>query len=160
MSNKPQTEEHKQAIDLLYRFRSFRGRKEHPCCLAFLVISFVIISQLERLGVFTVILIAFLWWFFFWIGIMMQRHLPTFFAHRLTPNEYALLATLSEDVLDDAEKGYANQLLEAYKKINPEKEYLRASSPTHNDGTLLRAATQSHDIPQEELLRASHTSET
>lgn len=80
------------------------------------------------------------------------------FLQRLTDEERSLVSSLSAENA----VGYGaviKSFRRTLKKAEPPDELLRASAPPHDDDTLLRAATQNRDVPQEELLRSSHTSE-
>lgn len=88
------------------------------------------------------------------VGVSMKRTVA-----KLTGEDYETLSIVAQDSKDRLQRYGAKRLLETSAKIFPQKEYLRASSPTQENDTLLRAATQTDDTPQEELLRAAPNQE-
>lgn len=160
MTNEPQTEEQKQVKRIIKRWQAFNFQKRTPfglLCLAFfayiayrcwkLQTAIIPISYFAIYGG----IIVFSW--------LLSWHLRKRFVSELTEEEQILLINTPENQLEPYERIYIKDFMKASRVMPSSKELLRASSPTHDDGTLLRAATQNHDIPQEELLRASHPSE-
>jgi hypothetical protein len=93
----------------------------------------------------------------FWIPLMIAIH----FLVRWTSRTFARgLTTEERDLILRTDPTSVNvirfsELLHACK-IDAPKEYLRASSPDQNDGTLLRAATHTDETHKAEMLRASN----
>jgi len=159
MSNEPQTEEQNKIFAILKQWAIHGLWYQILCSIVALILFFPIFYHVTlhfgkgalvgaiigctvglTVGQFTT-----------WVA---RKH----FLCRLTKEERELIYTLS------AEKAASyGSVIKSFRrtlrKIPSPNELLRASSPTPDDGTLLRAATPSHDIPQEELLRASYTSE-
>jgi hypothetical protein len=96
----------------------------------------------------------------FWIGSLLCLY-GVYGAHT-TLRRFVAEMTIEEiETLERAaigmsksEKKTIKSLVHKHGKIHPGREYLRASQPTHDDGTLLRAATHhENDTLQEQLLR-------
>jgi hypothetical protein len=122
-----------------------------------LMVVFVFQNAKENLlrAVLTLIGIAILSQFLF---VRMRSWAIKRYARRLSVEEgLALRNAVIDGRIDDQKT--AQEILTRLGKLPLHQQLLRASSSTHNDSTLLRAATESNDIPNKELLRASHISE-
>jgi hypothetical protein len=156
MNIEPQTEEQKHVKRLLERWNNL-----HRSSLPF---WFGILFALSMAMIFGVYSKNFWWMLPFYIciiggssvydGLVRKR-----FIKRMSMTEGRLLRNAGNyQHLSRHEQELALELNVSYQKTNPEMELLRAFSPNEDDGTLLRAARHSSEIPREELLRASNPS--
>lgn len=88
-----------------------------------------------------------------WLMVVLLIKAEKNFARTLSLDERKLMAGIPKDELTVTQIQTIETMLTTYENLQ-EKEYLRASHQTQNDGTLLRAATRGSETAQAELLRA------
>jgi hypothetical protein len=148
-------DEREEAFKILERYQQLeRSRRKNVAGIVFLCYFFSMMMRNHPLQIYVLCGMLVGWLYMLYA----ERKALHEFITEMTPQEHDLLARTSTVGFSKEDKRAAKGLKRLYHKIHPEREYLRASSPTQDDGTLLRAASHGGEIPQEELLRASNTS--
>jgi hypothetical protein len=150
----PYIDNQEKAFVILSRWRTKRLHTTAYFAIAFFALLFVNLPLAKRTGMdFWLLNLGSILWMRGWYLLHKAKRE---FVEQMTPDEMDTLARATTTRMEDNDKRDVKLLTKAYRRIYPEREYLRPSQSTQDDGTLLRAAVSTETTPQDQLLRPSN----